>query len=388
MAIYKGTELVSGRGGKVGLPGMNSSGGTDMGSIILPIAPSSWLFNGTDYVRVITPAEHHMAASPALLAFTAEYNEDFTLLERIDGFQAAALDGTITLKSGYPWQGVCIVAGGISQAMDAIARQSIQSETDRATEAESGLQALIQAEETRAKAAEGQALTDAKDYTDEKIADTVAAAQTWLPAVRNFADLPTVTDTTKTYLCRVISTNNVYQRVAGQTAWDLYSENTDYIDEEELAEAIQVETSRATLAESGLQTAISNEVTRATTAEAQALANAKAYTDTKLTEKIPPLYGATGQMTDGAMTQKATTDAINAIAAGAFVPYIATVAWSGSVNNYSYNLPASVHGKGVTPTVTTLQSGIVIECAPYIDSAGNITIYSNANLSNIKMEVR
>jgi hypothetical protein len=80
---------------------------------------------------------------------------------------------------------------------------------------------------------------EATDYADEKIADTVAASQTWLAAVATVADLPVITDTSKTYLCRVTGGNNVYQCVAAQAVWTLYSENTDYVDELELEAAIE-----------------------------------------------------------------------------------------------------------------------------------------------------
>ncbi|MFP3153147.1 hypothetical protein LQZ18_01690 [Lachnospiraceae bacterium ZAX-1] len=78
----------------------------------------------------------------------------------------------------------------------------------------------------------------ANAYTDEQIAETVAASQTWLNAVATFADLPIITDTSKTWLCRVLENNNVYQCVAGQASWSLYSNDTDYIDPEELADAL------------------------------------------------------------------------------------------------------------------------------------------------------
>ncbi len=466
MSIYKGSELISGKIGGIGSPGINSSGGSDMGSKIITIKPGSWLNNGTEYVRIIPRLEHGMAASPALLAFTAEYNEDYSELVPLNGYCKIDTDGNITLKSNIPWEGVCIVAGGISQALDAIAREQIQEEAERAEAAENGLQVALTQETERATEAEAKALTEAKDYTDKKIADTVAATQTWLPAVDKEADLPSITDTSKTYLCRVTKENNVYQCVAGQTSWEVYSDNTDYIDEQELADAIKVETDRATAAEDALGERIDSETAHTKTHATAGTATAYTITAPELGASIyngltiaitphvnsgasptlnlndtgaaavyiksttgaskrifskfiagntyilaystadsgwallnlsypdysevlntPPIYEATGQNTDGAMTQKAVTDALNTLAAGAFVPYVATPMWSGSSGNYSYTLAASTHGKGKTPLVTTLQDGKVIDCAPYIDSAGNITIYANSQI-NIKMEVR
>lgn len=77
-----------------------------------------------------------------------------------------------------------------------------------------------------------------KQYVDAEVADKVAASQFWLPAVETQADLPTITDTSKTWLCRVRATNNVYQCVAGQTTWVLYSVDTDFVDPDQLATAL------------------------------------------------------------------------------------------------------------------------------------------------------
>jgi hypothetical protein len=75
--------------------------------------------------------------------------------------------------------------------------------------------------------------------TDKKISDAITAGQLWLPAVDTVADLPNVPDMTKTYLCRVVNDNDVYQRVAGSaSSWELYSSNTDYVDNTELAAAL------------------------------------------------------------------------------------------------------------------------------------------------------
>jgi hypothetical protein len=127
----------------------------------------------------------------------------------------------------------------------------IAGDNERYTKEEAGQ--LLQAEEA-ARVAGDEAL-------DEKIADTVAASQTWLPAVAEAGDLPAeVPDTNRTYLCRVTALNNVYQRVAGEgSAWALYSSNTDYIDETELAAAVEAEASRAQAAEEALGEQITDE---------------------------------------------------------------------------------------------------------------------------------
>lgn len=82
----------------------------------------------------------------------------------------------------------------------------------------------------------------------DDLRDEVAGSQIWLPAVATEAGLPAAYGTpadfvrTKTYLCRVTGENNVFQCVARETGnpeWLLYSSNTDYVDEQELADAIE-----------------------------------------------------------------------------------------------------------------------------------------------------
>lgn len=103
-------------------------------------------------------------------------------------------------------------------------------------------------------------LAAANAYTDQEIASAVTGdAQTWLPAVDTVANLPVVTDTSKTYLCRVTDDNDVYQCIAGQSAWLLYSSNTDYVDELEL-EAVTGDLSALTTTDKSTLVAAINEV--------------------------------------------------------------------------------------------------------------------------------
>jgi 5-hydroxyisourate hydrolase-like protein (transthyretin family) len=78
--------------------------------------------------------------------------------------------------------------------------------------------------------------------TWEKLADAIQEAvlsiQKWLPAVTTVDLLPTPPDIDHTWLCRVTETNTVYQCVQGQTDWEPYSSNTDYVDELELDNAV------------------------------------------------------------------------------------------------------------------------------------------------------
>ncbi|MDR0423493.1 MAG: hypothetical protein LBH46_02775, partial [Rickettsiales bacterium] len=90
-------------------------------------------------------------------------------------------------------------------------------------------------------------LSSANTYTDEQIAAAELSKQIWLPAVQTLADLEAITppspDITN-YLCRVINddvskdNNGTYQWIAGATEWTYFSDNLDFVDEEELATAL------------------------------------------------------------------------------------------------------------------------------------------------------
>jgi cell division septum initiation protein DivIVA len=84
---------------------------------------------------------------------------------------------------------------------------------------------------------------EAKDYADQRIADAELSKQIWLPAVQTKGDLPIVADATKNYLCRVINdpdkdNNGVYQWIANSAQWTYFSDNLDFVDEEELEETL------------------------------------------------------------------------------------------------------------------------------------------------------
>ena len=82
------------------------------------------------------------------------------------------------------------------------------------------------------------AIQGANNYTDNAISDAKLNTQFWLPAVSLFDELPVPPSIDRTYLCRVNSVNNVYQHVPGDE-WRLYSENTDFVTNEELAESLK-----------------------------------------------------------------------------------------------------------------------------------------------------
>ncbi len=316
MSIYKGDKLVSGILGPTGLPGVNSSGGSDVGSVIINILPGAWQKLGDEYIRTITANEHKMSASAALLVYTAIYNESYTALEKLDCQSDVSDDGTVVLHSNTAWEGICVIAGGISQATDAVARKAIDDEQNRAQGAEAALNAAITSESQRAQGAEEATLNSAKDYADRKIAETVAASQRWLPAVSAFANLPAIVDTSTTYLCRVIADNDVYQCVAGQTSWSKYSDNTDYIDEEELSDAIELERQRAVNAEETLSGKIGLATAKFKCYKTEGTASAYTVNDEALGHEY--VNGLTFEILPHIDSNEAPTLNVNGLGAAAF----------------------------------------------------------------------
>jgi hypothetical protein len=82
------------------------------------------------------------------------------------------------------------------------------------------------------------------DAVDAKIAAAQITAQKWKSAVQTYADLPVIsTSDTIDWLCRVIKgdgTHNtgVYQCIAGSGTWTYFSDNLDFVDEDELETAL------------------------------------------------------------------------------------------------------------------------------------------------------
>lgn len=65
-------------------------------------------------------------------------------------------------------------------------------------------------------------------------------------------------------------------------------------------------------------------------------------------------------------------------------PYVVTLeigSWTWSDRNYSYSIPATTHGKGAYPSVHTYVNDEEIYNSPCIDTSGNITLYSNVDVS-------
>jgi hypothetical protein len=128
--------------------------------------------------------------------------------------------------------------------------------------------------------AQGQAIADAKLAVDK-----------WLPAVTTKAQLadPTTLDRTVNYLCRVISdptasNNGVWQLIADANDWTYFSDNMDFIDETELAAAINQE---VTDRDAAIGSAISQEVIDRDTAIEAAVETT--LIDAPASPALPPL---------------------------------------------------------------------------------------------------
>jgi hypothetical protein len=104
-----------------------------------------------------------------------------------------------------------------------------------------------------------------------------------------------------------------------------------------------------------------------------------------------PIAGSS-PATKGAVYQgdNITIDAAGMISAnfGTVAPYIQTIAWSGSVGGFSYTRTAAQHGKGTNPDVRCFRNGVIADCEPYVAANGDITVYSNANIAGMAIEIR
>jgi len=148
---------------------------------------------------------------------------------------------------------------------------------------------MIDMEEQSRIEGDKETLEAAQAYTDE----AQLATQTWLPAVNTVAALDEITGLNKNinYLCRVIkdhdiSKNGVYQCIAGweeEPVWSFFSDNADWIDENEMAQAIADavnEHNTNTDAHKNIQDAIADEAqTRADAIITEALARDHAVTE-------------------------------------------------------------------------------------------------------------
>jgi hypothetical protein len=102
----------------------------------------------------------------------------------------------------------------------------------------------------------GTASAIAQEVNDRNgaIAAAVLSTHKWLPAVESKAELPNpeTLSPTLNYLCRVIkdadapANNGVWQLVAGAAEWTYFSDNRDWVDENELNAAIAAKVDKIT----------------------------------------------------------------------------------------------------------------------------------------------
>jgi hypothetical protein len=107
------------------------------------------------------------------------------------------------------------------------------------------VQSNIEAETEAREEGDATVLASAKEYTDVQIAQAELSKQIWLEAVQTKVDLPdpSTLPAGTNYLCRVIndsttSNNGVWQRIANTTVWSYFSDNLDFVDEDELDTAL------------------------------------------------------------------------------------------------------------------------------------------------------
>jgi len=85
----------------------------------------------------------------------------------------------------------------LTNTPDSLENPGTPFSTDNMNHIENGIETahdLIAAEEQARIQGDADTLATAKNYANEQIANTVAATQTWLPAVDTFALLPVITE--------------------------------------------------------------------------------------------------------------------------------------------------------------------------------------------------
>ena len=70
------------------------------------------------------------------------------------------------------------------------------------------------------------------------------------------------------------------------------------------------------------------------------------------------------------------------------VPSVFDIVWSGTVGDFSYTRTAAEHGKGITPQVQCYRDNVQIDCEAQVDLNGDVTVYSNADISGMIIEIR
>jgi hypothetical protein len=181
-------------------------------------------------------------------------------------------DGKHTIRQLYEsWkngEGSPFRTSKAQDIIDAGLQQNITNEVNARkaaiTAEEAARTAAINAEAQARTQGDADTLTSAKAYADE----AQLATQTWVRAVNLKSDLALITGLNKklNYLCRVIAdpvqaNNGVYQAIAGWSGspvWTYFSDNQDWIDETELADAVGAHDQSAA-AHPGIRAAIADE---------------------------------------------------------------------------------------------------------------------------------
>ena len=110
--------------GQQGVAGVNSSGGLDMGSKIVTVSYYDWQENLHDrsFTVTITREQHGLPPSSALLAFTKPFTTGNKTAQSYDSPEIDN-DGTITIRADEKWEGIVVIASGITEIADLAARE-------------------------------------------------------------------------------------------------------------------------------------------------------------------------------------------------------------------------------------------------------------------------
>jgi len=284
---------------------------------------------------------------------------------------------------------------------------ALEDEARERNEADQGLQEAL---ETEARERD-EADNEIKNYADEQIAHTVAATQTWLPSVDSI--LPTITDMTKTYLCKVRGEQIVYQCVAGQTSWAPYDDRTDLVNEDELEAALD-DHDESGEAHADIRNAISDEEQARENADRDLQEQINNLVPEGL-ENLPNLIGQKADKVIGATNGNlAALDAqgnlvdsgaslLNTVANGTVSTVAATAAKTATIPNFIYaqsdgkilalkfaagntaiNLTLNISSQGARPIF--YRGAMVADNNPWTFPA-NTTVLLQYNLANSRFDV-
>jgi len=73
---------------------------------------------------------------------------------------------------------------------------------------------------------------------------------------------------------------------------------------------------------------------------------------------------------------------------GTITPDRQPIVWSGTVGNFEFTRTAAQHSRGATPQVQCFRDNVQIDCETRIAANGDVTVFSNANISGMIIEIR